>query len=59
VKFLAAARSYWTKMKVSKVAEADLEKGLSAEDVKLMKIQFSSCRFPTLCISPGFTYFQP
>ena len=30
---------------VSKVAPADSERGFTPEDVKLMKIQFSSCRF--------------
>ena len=44
-------------MKVSKVVETDLEKGLSTENVKLMKIRFSSCRFPTLCIPPWFHLF--
>lgn len=29
---------------VSKVAQADSERGFTPEDVKLMKIQFSCCR---------------
>jgi len=46
---------------VSKVAQADSDRGFTPEDVKLMKIQFSSCEFSTYFSlrRPCFIHFQP